>query len=482
MVFSSITFLFFFLPAILLLYTLLPKWRNGILLIGSLFFYFWGEGVFLLVMLLSIITNFICGRLMVRDGCLRENARFILIIALIINFSMLGIFKYAYFLVENLNLLLEGVHFSPIVMEPLHLPLGISFFTFQAVSYLIDIYRGEVKPQKSIINLALYISLFPQLIAGPIVRYRDIAAAIIVRKFSVEGVADGVRLFLYGLGKKVLLANPLALAADTFFSLPISGLNGSLAWLGAICFTLQIYFDFSGYTDMAIGLGRIFGFSFPINFNYPYIATSIRDFWRRWHISLSLWFRDYLYIPLGGSRNGAWRTGRNLFIVFFLCGLWHGASWTFICWGLYHGFFLVMERTVVGRVLEKLWHPLRHGITLIIVVVGWVIFRCETIEGCLAYLSIMFSVNDFYDKGLLLFYTDKKLALEMAVAIVLSSPITVVGKKYYVDCQKRLAGSAVLFSTLFFQIARFVFLVILGYLTVISLAAGAYNPFIYFRF
>ncbi|PIE60050.1 MAG: membrane-bound O-acyltransferase family protein [Desulfobulbus propionicus] len=482
MVFSSITFLFFFLPAVLLLYYFFKEWRNCVLLAVSLFFYFWGEGACLLVMLLSIITNFVCGRLMVSKGRLRKNARFILATAIIINFSILGVFKYTSFLAENINLLLGSIHLPLIKIQAFHLPLGISFFTFQAVSYLIDIYREEARPQKSIINLALYISLFPQLIAGPIVRYRDIASAIFARKFCADNVADGIRLFIYGLSKKVLLANPLALVADTVFALPVAGLNGSVAWLGAICFTLQIYFDFSGYTDMAIGLGRMFGFHFPINFNYPYISKSIREFWRRWHISLSLWFRDYLYIPLGGSRNGAWKTGRNLLVVFILCGLWHGASWTFICWGLYHGFFLILERTFVGEFLEKLWNPFRHCTTLMIVIIGWVLFKSETMTNSLYYLSAMFNTDGFYDKGLINFYLDKKLISELSAAVVLSSPVIPFLKRCYFNWQRHTSNQLTILHLGLFEIIRLCTLLALGYFSVISLAADAYNPFIYFRF
>lgn len=482
MVFSSITFLFFFLPAVLLLYYFCKQWRNGILLAASLFFYFWGEGAYLLVMLFSIVINFVCGRLMVSEGRLRENARLILTIAIICNFSMLGLFKYASFFTENLNLFLTSIHFPAVEIKPFHLPLGISFFTFQAVSYLIDIYREEAKPQKNIINLALYISLFPQLIAGPIVRYKDIASAIITRKFCSENVADGIRLFVYGLSKKVLLANPLALTADTIFALPVTDLNGAVAWLGAICFTLQIYFDFSGYTDMAIGLGRMFGFHFPINFNYPYISKSIREFWRRWHISLSLWFRDYLYIPLGGSRNGTWRTGRNLFIVFILCGLWHGASWTFICWGLYHGLFLVLERTFIGNVLTKLWSPFRHCITLLIVIIGWVVFKSETMTNSLYYLSAMFQLENFYDKGLVNFYLDKKLITELTAAVILAAPVIPFLKNQYLHWQKHIPNKITPYYVGVFEFFRLSTLTALAYFAVISLAADAYNPFIYFRF
>ncbi|PID75827.1 MAG: membrane-bound O-acyltransferase family protein [Deltaproteobacteria bacterium] len=483
MVFSSVSFLFFFLPAVLLLYLFSGKYRNSILLIASLFFYFWGEGIYLLVMLLSIGTNFVCGNLMFSEGRLRKNARYILAVALVINFSMLGLFKYASFITDNINILLGGIGLPPIEMGPTHLPIGISFFTFQAVSYLIDIYRGEVRPQKNLVRLALYISLFPQLIAGPIVRYRDIASALSSRLFSAEDIADGIRRFIYGLSKKVLLANPLALTADTIFAIPASGLSTPVAWLGAVCFSLQIYFDFSGYSDMAIGLGRIFGFRFLENFNYPYIAKSIQDFWRRWHISLSSWFRDYLYIPLGGNRAGVLRTGIHLFIVFFLCGLWHGAAWTFVCWGLYHGFFLVLERTFIGTLLAKIWQPVRHGIVLLIIVVGWVIFKSETLADCGHYLAAMFYVHSVADQQLINFYLDKKLIWELSFAGMLSMPVVPALKRLYFSYTSSLSGqSFVFFHQGLFEGLRLCTLVVLSYFAVISLAADVYNPFIYFRF
>ncbi len=483
MVFSSISFLFFFLPGVLLFYLLSGKYRNTLLLLASLFFYFWGEGVYVLIMVLSIGTNFICGRLMFSGGQLRKNAGSVLAVALIFNFSMLGLFKYASFITENINCILSRIDFPTIEMGPTHLPIGISFFTFQAVSYLIDIYRGAVKPQKSLVRLALYISLFPQLIAGPIVRYHDIAPFLSSRKPNAEHVAQGIRRFIYGLSKKVLLANPLALTADAIFDLPVSALGTPAAWLGAVCFSLQIYFDFSGYSDMAIGLGRIFGFRFLENFNYPYISKSIQDFWRRWHISLSSWFRDYLYIPLGGSRAGIWRTGINLFLVFFLCGLWHGAAWTFVCWGLYHGFFLVLERTFFGKVLARLWPPIQFGIVLTIVIVGWVIFKSETMAECGQYLAVMFSMNNLENKQLISFYLDKKLIWELTVAVILSTPVVPMVKKQYFRYTSGLSGQiAVLFGKTCFESVRLCTLCILAYFSVISLAADVYNPFIYFRF
>ena len=308
MVFSSITFLFFFLPTVLLLYQLSGKrTRNALLLAASLFFYSWGEGVYVLLMVISIIINY-SGGLLIAERRAAAGRRFFLVLSVALNLLILGFFKYAHFITDNLNLVFSYLSLPAIELAPVRLPIGISFFTFQALSYIIDVYRSKELPQKNIINLALYISLFPQLIAGPIVRYNQIADEIENRAATMNDLAEGIQRFLLGLSKKILLANPLAAIADKIFMLPETELTTTLAWLGALCYTLQIYFDFSGYSDMAIGLGRMFGFHFPENFNYPYISTSIRDFWRRWHISLSSWFKDYLYIPLGGSKYGPIRT------------------------------------------------------------------------------------------------------------------------------------------------------------------------------
>ncbi len=307
-----------------------------------------------------------------------------------LNLVLLGFFKYAGFLVDNLNQVLPVLGLAPMDIGRVHLPIGISFFTFQALSYIIDLYRNETAVQRSLLNFALYKALFPQLIAGPIVRYRDVAREIEQRTVSLDDFASGVQRFIIGLGKKVLIANVMGRAADTIFATPAETLPATLAWIGAIAFMLQIYFDFSGYSDMAIGLGRMFGFHFLENFNYPYIARSIREFWRRWHISLSAWFRDYLYhIPLGGNRHGAAHR-RQPAARHLLCGLWHGASWTFLIWGVYHGFFLVLERVPAVRwLLDRLPAPLQHAYVLLVVLVGWVFFRADTFAHALAYLQAM---------------------------------------------------------------------------------------------
>lgn len=483
MVFSSVTFLFFFLPAVLAITFCSGKWKNSVLLLASLLFYAWGEGIYLLVMAGSIAMNFTCGRLMYRSDSSRSPSRAVLIMAIIFNFGLLGFFKYANFLIDNLNVLLAALHLPIFELNPVHLPIGISFFTFQAVSYLIDVYQGRVQPQKSLVNLGLYITLFPQLIAGPIVRYHDIARALANRHVDLDDFSAGVQRFLIGLSKKVLLANPLALAADKIFMLPHTDLTSPLAWLGALCYTLQIYYDFSGYSDMAIGLGRMFGFHFLENFNYPYISRSIQDFWRRWHISLSSWFRDYLYIPLGGNRRGPLRTYFNLLTVFLLCGLWHGASWTFVCWGLYHGFFLVIERTRFGIVLDRLWQPVRYALTLLIIVIGWVVFRSDTIGAAFSYLSIMFGMAEETGRLALSLYTDKKLTFELFMAITFAIPILPALKNLRDRWSRRCSDSITsVFLEITLAIGRLTVLATLTYFTAISLAAGVYNPFIYYRF
>jgi alginate O-acetyltransferase complex protein AlgI len=482
MVFSSITFLFFFLPYTLLIYSVCGKrLRNFVLLLASLLFYCWGEGIYLLIMLLSILINYFCGRRIISSAS-DTPSKTVLIFGLVANFAILLFFKYANFLVDNLNILFAGLHFPVIVLQQMHLPIGISFFTFQAVSYIVDVYRRNIQPQRNFIRLSLYISLFPQLIAGPIVRYHHIERALTKRSLNIPDFATGVERFIFGLAKKVLLANPLGAIADSVFSLPAAELSPAVAWLGAVCYTFQIYYDFSGYSDMAIGLGRIFGFHFPENFNYPYMSHSIREFWRRWHMTLSSWFRDYLYIPLGGSTNGKLRTSINLLSVFLLCGLWHGASWTFILWGGYHGFFLVLERTRFNKLLSSIWIPVRYLLTLLIILLGWVLFRAENLSQALIFYSMMFG---FMEKQIgsypLIMLVDTKMGLELTLATLLSLPLYPTLLKLTESCTTG-SGRKQIIS----QAGRFVLqltlIASLTYFTVINLAIGAYNPFIYFRF
>ena len=480
MVFSSITFLFFFLPAVLLLNGCTRgRASNVLLLVASLLFYAWGEGIYLLVMLASVLGNFVAG-LFIDHFRPTRAGRAALGLGVGLNLVLLGFFKYAGFLVDNLNQVLALVGLPGVALGPVHLPIGISFFTFQAISYLMDVHRGTVRAQRNPLDLGLYIALFPQLIAGPIVRYHDIAAEIVRRRVTSADFAAGAERFLYGLAKKVLLANPLGLVADKIFALPAAELSPSLCWLGALCYTFQIYYDFSGYSDMAIGLGRMFGFHFLENFNYPYIARSIREFWRRWHISLSTWFRDYLYIPLGGNRHGAVRTGANLLLVFLLCGLWHGASWTFLIWGVYHGFFLVLERVpAVRRLLDRLPAPLQHAYVLLVVLVGWVFFRADTFAHALAYLQAMvdFSREPLFNSQLFL-ALNNEFSLTLGAAVIGSAPLFALLRRWRAGrpivpapAMRRLAATARVGS--------------LGFVLVYSIAAvlgGAHNPFLYFRF
>jgi alginate O-acetyltransferase complex protein AlgI len=371
LVFSSPIFLFAFLPIVLLVYYLTPKvFKNISLLIASLLFYAWGEVFYIAVMIMSIISNYFIG-ILISNSQQQDKPtctpKFYLAIGIVINVGLLISFKYANFITDNFNIILEEFHISAIDLQVIHLPLGISFFTSQAISYIVDVYKKEFKAQSNIYNLALYISLFPQLIAGPIVRYHDVAKQITGREHSLELFANGAARFIIGLSKKMLIANPLGEVADNIFILSGNDLTMPLAWIGVVAYSLQIYFDFSGYSDMAIGLGRMFGFKFLENFNYPYISKSLREFWRRWHISLSTWFRDYIYIPLGGNRVSTVRVYMNLFIVFLLTGVWHGASWNFVAWGLFHGIFLAAEHAGFSKILSKIWRALQHLYLIFIV-------------------------------------------------------------------------------------------------------------------
>lgn len=483
MVFSSITFLFYFLPATMLLYLLAgKKGRNLLLLAASLFFYAWGEGVYLLLMIASIIINYCSGRL-VGSTLTLTGRRLFLTTAVLANLGILGFFKYANFVTDNFNLFLSLMDIPDITLTPVRLPIGISFFTFQALSYIIDVYREKVPPQKNLISLALYISLFPQLIAGPIVRYHDIAEQLAARKTRVDDLAAGIQRFIFGMSKKVLLANPMGAVTDQIFALGTTELTCPLAWVGALCYTLQIYFDFSGYSDMAIGLGRMFGFRFLENFNYPYISQSVREFWRRWHISLSSWFRDYLYIPLGGNRGPGWRTGINLVLVFFLCGLWHGAAWTFVAWGLYHGVFLVLERTRLGDLQAKLWTPVRILFTMLIVIFGWVVFRADTLTDAHNYIGVMVGVGGSSSaEELLPLYLDGKARFELAAAMLFALPVYPFLGKSLNRIRTKSGAPAFYVIESTSCLIKLSLMMALCYFSIISLAAGVYNPFIYFRF
>jgi alginate O-acetyltransferase complex protein AlgI len=483
MVFSSIIFLFLFFPLTIALYFLIGKKVNNIfLLLASLFFYAWGEGYFVILLLISIGINYSAG-LMIERTQSRRFSQVTLVAAIALNLILLCYWKYANFILGNVNHLLYLANNKKIIADPIRLPIGISFFTFSALSYVMDVYWKKSAAQKRFIDLALYISFFPKLIAGPIVRYADIVDQIKQRSIKCNDFAKGVQRFIIGLGKKVLIANTLASSVDQIFSLPPQELTMPITWLAITCYTLQIYFDFSGYTDMAIGIGRMFGFSFLENFNYPYVSQSIQEFWRRWHISLSIWFRDYLYIPLGGSRQGSMRTNINLLIVFFLVGLWHGASWNFIVWGLYYGIILVMERLGLSGHLMRIWKPLRHMYVIFVVLIGWVFFRAETLHYAVEYLSAMFGlVHHDVIKNPLSVYIDRELILSFTIAVICSTPILAFIRYHKEIILSRSSEIVAYFLEIFFGFTQMVTLVSILILSIIYLSGNTYNPFIYFKF
>ncbi|MCK9476402.1 MAG: MBOAT family protein [Candidatus Muirbacterium halophilum] len=466
MVFSSTFFVYFFFPLVFILYNVIPsKFWNIFLLSVSLLFYAWGEPFFIFVMLGSILLNFVSGLLISRFEGKIFYRRIVFIVGVCLNISLLFYFKYFNFFVENL----KGIFNFNINFEKVILPIGISFFTFQALSYIIDLYFGKIKVQKSFIDLALYISLFPQLIAGPIVRYKSIENQLKKRNINIYKTSYGLRRFVAGLTKKVFFANVLGETADKIFALNITDYSQMTAWLGILCYTFQIYYDFSGYSDMAIGLGRMFGFRFVENFNYPYISRSITEFWRRWHISLSTWFRDYVYIPLGGNRKGKYRTYVNLIIVFILTGFWHGAAWNFIIWGMYYGVFLIFEKVFFNFSKTKkfgFWNIY----TFFIVINGWVLFRSPDLNYALDFLKkLYFNFNSdliIYDFE---YFFNKRVMIFLSLAFLFCTPIV-----------KNTLKKINKFKFIFY-VERFVY-VILVFLNLIFVGASTYNPFIYFRF
>ena len=489
MLFTEPTFLFLFLPLLLGLYFIRGSrehaaYGNWLLLAASIIFYAKGGGAFTWLMLASIAFNYwMAIAVDAVHGTPAASRR--LAFAVTVNLVVLGVFKYANFIADNVNALLQVAHVAPIAVPRVLLPIGISFFTFHAISYVIDVSRRDATAQKSPVHAALYLLLFPQLIAGPIIRYRDIADQLARRTVALDDFAYGVRRFVIGLAKKVLIANVVAGPADRIFAMPPAELSAAHAWLGIVCYTVQIYFDFSGYSDMAIGLGRMFGFRFPENFRWPYVATSVTAFWRRWHISLSTWFRDYLYIPLGGNRVSPARRYTNLVTVFFLCGLWHGASWNFVIWGLWHGSFLVIERLRHSR-NQSPDHPITrlpnsgvlswpiwpHVYTLLVVMSGWVFFRAETLPGAIAFFRAMAGLTDAAPTVYTVaWYLTPELWLALVAGAIGSAPWVPAlaaridhGKSWRVP----LLNTAVLMTLLV--------------LSIMSMAARTYNPFIYFRF
>jgi alginate O-acetyltransferase complex protein AlgI len=480
MVFSSKLFLMWFLPFVLLMYYIVPrKAKNWVLLFASLAFYAEGEKFFTIVMLGSIAMNYVFGLWVHRRKQKELGLRLPLTISVACNLAVLAVFKYANFVVENINVAFAQLGWSPIEVTNIPLPIGISFFTFQAMSYVIDVARGDGEVQKRPDHLGLYISMFPQLIAGPIVRYRDVAEQIHTRQETRNGFVEGIRRFVIGLGKKTIIADTMARIVDSVFDVPMTSMSVDVAWLVMICYALQIYFDFSAYSDMAIGLGRMFGFKFLENFNYPYISSSITEFWRRWHISLSSWFRDYLYIPLGGNRVAKWKTYRNLVLVFFLCGLWHGASWNFVIWGMFHGSLLVVERLVRGRI-PGILKPLGHLYVICAVLVGWVFFRAVTFAEGAQIVQAMFGFGAAMNgKIMALSYLDNWTTLILFAALLGATPIipylSELAERLAEQRKTRVAGCSLRAAGWFALYPTFMLVIAL-------LCAGSYNTFIYFRF
>ncbi len=472
MVFSSTLFVFLFLPAVIFTYYICPKKylsaRNMILLAFSLAFYFYGEPKLIVVMLLSIAVNFLFG--LIIDARLNKggSAKLLLAAAVALNLGVLFYFKYFSFALENINRLFGAALPAPDVI----MPIGISFFTFQGMSYVFDIYSRSTAPQKNPFDVALYISMFPQLIAGPIVRYETIASEIKLRETSAEKFSQGVLRFIYGFGKKLIVANAMGAIADEVFGMNAASTPMAVAWVGAIAYTMQIFFDFSAYSDMAIGLGKIFGFTFLENFNYPYISQSITEFWRRWHISLSTWFRDYVYIPLGGNRVGRLRQLLNIFAVWALTGIWHGAAWNFVVWGLYFAIILVIEKTFLLRLLGRMWRPLRHIYALALIILSWVIFRSESISSALRYASRMFEISTFIPGIGQAYYYIVEYKFEWLAALLFSMPVG----SFALGKLPRLRESGVHLT------ARLCFAFAVFFVAAMYMVSSTFNPFIYFRF
>lgn len=467
MVFSTPLFLFYFLVIVLFVYYIVPmRWRNGVILCASLLFYYWGEQAYTVIMLLSTAVDYTHGLLVTRFKRRGNDkgAKWAVASSMIFNLGILFFFKYWDFIAQSLQSI--GLHGMPVLGIPL--PIGISFYTFQTMSYTIDVYRGDTRAQKNIINFGTFVTLFPQLIAGPIIKYKDLDKQIDNRKCSVDKFASGVQTFLVGLAKKLLLANNIGMLWDSYKAIAPSELSVLGAWLGIIAFAFQIYFDFSGYSDMAIGIGRMLGFEFLENFNYPYIAKSITDFWRRWHISLSSWFREYLYIPLGGNRCSRKRWIFNLLVVWAATGIWHGASWNYLFWGLYFWILLILEKTFLSRFLDRCPNIVKHLYTVILVLISWTIFAIEDLGHLDAYLKVMFGFGHAPLFNQALWYNLSSYLPVLVIAAVASTPFS---KKVY-NSLPRPAAQTVGVAGL-----------ILGLLLCTAyVVASTYNPFLYFRF
>lgn len=468
MTFSSVVFLFMFFPIVFLLYAIIPNktWRNIILVIASVVFYAFGEPVAVMIMLISIVFNYIFGIMATKD----KYGKLAVFLAVLINIGLLIAYKYTGFFATVFN----SITGLSIPVPQIRLPIGISFFTFQGLSYVIDVYRDKKLVQRNLFYVLLYISFFPQLIAGPIVRYEDIAKQIEDREFSLDRITRGMKRFIFGLGKKVLIANQMGFVADTVFGFNASEVGMKAAWIGAVCYTLQIFFDFSGYSDMAIGLGRIFGFDFRENFNYPFISPSIQEFWRRWHISLSTWFKEYVYIPLGGNRKGDVRTTINKLIIFFLTGFWHGANFTFIVWGMIHGLCQMLETWQIIPTKKKWFKPIGHVYTMLVVILAFVLFRADTFTQGLTIIKDMFTFNAGVNAVNVEIYSllNPLCLIAFFFALVLSTPVFRMFREKVEKGTKAVA----------YDYAAYVGALIIFALSILSLMSSGYNPFIYFRF
>lgn len=466
MVFSSTIFLCVYLPLVLLGYYICPKkGKNLFLLIVSLIFYAWGEPKYVFLMIFSILVNYVFGLLMDKHRENKKRLKLMLVISVIIDLGLLSVFKYTDFIITNINSVF-GAGFD---LLNIALPIGISFYTFQAMSYTIDVYRDDVRVQRNLIDFGMYITMFPQLIAGPIVRYTDVQDQLAERNVTTADFSEGIMRFVVGLGKKVLLANQMGAVWTQIYALG-GDISALMAWTGAAAYTFQIYFDFSGYSDMAIGLGRMFGFKFPENFRYPYESVSITDFWRRWHITLSTWFKEYLYIPLGGNRRGLARQALNLLIVWTLTGFWHGAGWNFVMWGLYYFAILFIEKLFLLKALDKLPRLFRHAYALLLIVIGWVIFASDDVSVMLPYLGSMFGANGAL--GGMDVYTLLTRAALMVICCVASTELP---KRLFVTAAGKMNEKAA------FTVKSVLTLALLA-LSVVFLIGDSYNPFLYFRF
>lgn len=474
MVFSSLLFLFRFLPCVIILYFITPScmkntWKNLVLFLASLVFYAWGEPIYIVLMLFSTVVDYINGGLagyfVNKDN--KKAAKFFVFLSVVINLSLLGVFKYTGFITDIWSQI-TGMHIS---VKELALPIGISFYTFQTMSYTIDVYRGDAKPEKNIINFGAYVTLFPQLIAGPIVRFKDISVMLKERSITASKLSYGAVRFIIGLGKKVILANQAGEIFNTVTAYTGENLTTISAWFGILMFALQIYFDFSGYSDMAIGLMSIFGFEIPENFNYPYMSKSITEFWRRWHISLGTWFKEYVYIPLGGSRKSMSKTFFNIFIVWFLTGLWHGASWNFIAWGMYFCFFLILEKLILLKMLDKLPSFFSHIYALIIIYCGWLLFAWEDIPYHRIFVGAMAGKTDAGFINTNTMYMIASNAILLVLLIVGSTNLPAKAGTWI--CSKNEIAANIL---------KTIFIVGVFLLSIAYLVNGTYNPFLYFRF